>query len=592
MKNLKVSAKLIVSFLIVIAMSILVGIFGIIGTGQINTAMDDTYFYQTLPMADAANAVEYVQRLRVQMRNAVIYTGDYEQLEKIRSDIVSREEALYGYMDEYRNAIKETETEAIALFDEAHNLLINDFVPLLWNLVDLAESGASEHEVRNLMESSGAVADRIRDNILECMTISIKAAETANIASTELYYTMLTLIIVVLSLAIITSIFLAVYISGLISKPLSVLSSFMKRAGTTGDIHIHTDEAELIEKYSHVKDEIGHTIVGSMAFIEHVNRIAGELETVAEGDLSNEFALLSDKDAMGKSLKNMIENLNDMFSEIHTSTTQVSTGSSQIAEGAQALAQGSTEQAASIQQLSAAISDIAMKTKDNAGKAANAAELAHTIKDSAEKGSHQMEEMMSAVKDINEASQNISRVIKVIDDIAFQTNILALNAAVEAARAGQHGKGFAVVAEEVRNLAAKSAEAAKDTGEMIQNSMEKAEFGARIADETSASLNEIVSGINESNQLIEDIATSSEEQSLSITQINTGIDQVAQVVQQNSATAEESAAASEEMSGQSVMLQQLISRFKLNDTYTDGYRSMATITPARRPLALPAKYSA
>jgi methyl-accepting chemotaxis protein len=177
----------------------------------------------------------------------------------------------------------------------------------------------------------------------------------------------------------------------------------------------------------------------------------------------------------------------------------------------------------------------------------------------------QMDEMISAVKDINQSSLNINKVIKVIDDIAFQTNILALNAAVEAARAGQHGKGFAVVAEEVRNLASKSAEAAKDTGAMIQDSMIKAELGARIAGETAASLAEIVSGINESTRSINEISKSSEEQSMDISQINVGIDQVAQVVQQNSATAEESAAASQEMSAQSNLLQELISQFKLKD---------------------------
>jgi methyl-accepting chemotaxis protein len=212
--------------------------------------------------------------------------------------------------------------------------------------------------------------------------------------------------------------------------------------------------------------------------------------------------------------------------------------------------------------LSSSIADISKKTKENAETADRTAKLSDMIRGNAEKGSHQMDEMIAAANDINEASKNIGKIIKTIDDIAFQTNILALNAAVEAARAGQHGKGFAVVADEVRNLATKSAEAAKGTEAMIQNSMEKAELGSRIASETAKSLTEIVSGITESSQLIGEIARSSEEQAMGIEQINIGVDQVAQVIQQNSATAEQNAAASEEMSGQSIILEDLIAQFR------------------------------
>ena len=179
-----------------------------------------------------------------------------------------------------------------------------------------------------------------------------------------------------------------------------------------------------------------------------------------------------------------------------------------------------------------------------------------------------MDELIHAVRDISQASSNIVTIIKVIDDIAFQTNILALNAAVEAARAGQHGKGFAVVAEEVRNLAAKSAEAAKETNEMISDSIEKATLGSKIADETAGSLTEIVSGIDESNQLVIEIARASEGQSKGIEHLNNGISHVARTVTQNSATAQESAAESKEMSSQAMFLSGLISQLKLRSGET------------------------
>ena len=381
-------------------------------------------------------------------------------------------------------------------------------------------------------------------------------------------------------------------IRNLVSKPLVTLSAFMHKAGTTGDITLKPEDITLIGRLAQSKDELGQAISDSAMFVGHVTNVAKELEVIADGDLSHAVTLLSDADTMGNSLKKMSDSLNDMFTDINASTKQVSTGSKQVADGAQSLAQGATEQAASIEELSSSIAEIAERTKANAAIADKTSRLSDTIKDNAEKGNRQMGEMIAAVNQINDASRSISKIIKTIDDIAFQTNILALNAAVEAARAGQHGKGFAVVAEEVRNLASKSAEAAKDTGDMIQNSMEKAEFGARIAGETAASLKEIVSGINESSHLIEEIAKSSENQSSGISQINIGIDQVAQVVQQNSATAEESAAASEEMSSQADILQQLIARFKLKGGSGVYHGLSQTVKPAQKHTAKPAQPAA
>ena len=241
----------------------------------------------------------------------------------------------------------------------------------------------------------------------------------------------------------------------IIINPIVALSTFMGRAASTGNIIIPRSEAEYLNKYIENKDEIGKLMGNCSAFFEHIIEVSEKLEQISNGDLSGDIRVVSNTDILGISLQKTLQSLTDMFREINNSATQVSNGSKQIANGSQVLAQSSTEQAVSVQQLLSSISEISDKTKDNAQMAGRAAELANKIMSSAEKGSRQMDEMMAAVQEINEAGQSIGKVIKVIDDIAFQTNILALNAAVEAARAGQHGKGFAVVAEEVRNLAAK-----------------------------------------------------------------------------------------------------------------------------------------
>ena len=582
MKNMRVSKKLIVGFLIVAILTAVVGAFGIYGMMQINQGFSDMYDDQTVPLAYMTTIVEMIQRERACMREfivgaaVVVDPGDRNDeglllIEDARSRADSYRETMSRYKPLYRETIRSQ--EALDIFDEAVRLYDTRFAECVQLIYDGALRGDDPSELYALMRTYTADINTVTDNFGIALQMKIDVAFDADQAGDELFMLLLTVIIVVLFLALAIAMFLGVYISRLISKPLNVLSAFMTKAGTTGDISLSEEDMRVIGNYSKLRDEIGQSISASASFVDHVTNIAKELEVISSGDLSSDVRPLSDADTMGKSLKDMTESLNRMFSEINSSTVQVSVGAKQIADGAQSLAQGSTQQAASVEELSASISEISEKTKGNAEMAHKAAELANTIKDNAEKGSRQMSETMMAVNDINQASQSISKVIKVIDDIAFQTNILALNAAVEAARAGQHGKGFAVVAEEVRNLAAKSAEAAKDTGALIADSMEKAVLGTQIAGETSDSLAEIVSGINESSQIVTEIATSSEVQLTDITQINNGIDQVAQVVHQNSATAQESAAASEEMSGQSDMLEKMIGQFKLKDI-SASYRSL------------------
>jgi methyl-accepting chemotaxis protein len=455
-----------------------------------------------------------------------------------------------------------TNPEDRAAFDEFVDIYRNDWLPAMDEI--------SEHGLSNDVEGAKAALTAAAPLVTSLDELSTKLQDI-NLAdgaaavqgNTDLFMMMTIVEIAVLAVAIAVALILAFYISGLISKPLATLTSFMKRAGTQGDITVTEADQATIAKYGQNKDETGQCISATASFLVHITNISEMLGHVAVGDLTKELATLSEKDVMGVSLKKMLESLNKIFGEINSASNQVSTGSVQIADGAQLLAQGSTPQSATVEQISASVTEISEQTKHNAAVANEAKNLGDNIRSDAQQGSQQMSQMMQAVQEINDASKSIGKVIKIIDDIAFQTNILALNAAVEAARAGQHGKGFAVVADEVRSLAAKSADAAKNTNELIESSIQKAEQGALISGETSDSLERIVQGIVRSSGLIAEIAKSSDQQSVGVSQIGEAINQVSQVVQQNSATAEESAAASEEMSGQAAILNQLVSRFKL-----------------------------
>lgn len=311
-----------------------------------------------------------------------------------------------------------------------------------------------------------------------------------------------------------------------------------------------------------IKNSLNDTIDAINSYITEMSSIlqqmsAGDLDVAITRSYKGDFITIKD------SINHIIDSFNDVLGEIKLSSNQVAVGAEEVSRSSQALSQGSTEQASSIEEITSSITEVAEQTKTNAKSAVNANELSVKAQDGAEAGNVSMQEMVEAMADINESSENISKIIKVIDEIAFQTNILALNAAVEAARAGEHGKGFAVVAEEVRDLAARSAGAAKETTALIQNSIEKVESGTQIANETASALNEIVRGVGEVAQIVSDISVASNDQASAITQINEGINQISIVTQGNTATAEQSAAASEEMTSQAQMLEEMVDRFKL-----------------------------
>jgi methyl-accepting chemotaxis protein len=311
-------------------------------------------------------------------------------------------------------------------------------------------------------------------------------------------------------------------------------------------------------------DEMGEMAATMNSFADNLrDEVVEPLGRLASGDLTFSVEPVDEKDALRGALKRLGIDLNRIMGDIRDSGDQIAANSGQVASASQSLAQGASEAAASLQNITFSVAKMDERARSSATDAIAANKLAHQARSSAEKGNQQMVTMVQAMAEINTSSTNISRIIRTIDEIAFQTNLLALNAAVEAARAGEHGKGFAVVAEEVRNLAARSAKAAKETEELIEGSKQKAANGATIADGASDALAAIVADISKVSDLIAGISDASEEQARGIADVNNGLRQIDQVNQSNAAAAEQSAAAASELSTQSQNLRDLLARFTL-----------------------------
>lgn len=364
--------------------------------------------------------------------------------------------------------------------------------------------------------------------------------------------------------AIMLVICLIIYIASRnIVRPLRQLSVVADKIAE-GDLDVEIN-IKSNDETSLVATSFNKTVVRLKSYIAYIEEISELLKQVGNGNLQLEFKQTYDGEfkIVKEALVSTTEMLNDTLSQINLASEQVASGSDQVSSGAQALSQGATEQASSIEELSATMNDISsqiLKTAENATKAKTiAVEATHATTN----GQEQMKLMVEAMEEISRTSNEIGKIIKNIDDIAFQTNILALNAAVEAARAGNAGKGFAVVADEVRNLASKSAESAKNTSTLIESALHAIEKGTQIVNRTASSLQDIVQGSEQSAEIIQYIADASNEQAQAITQVNLGVEQISAVVQTNSATAEEEAAASEELSAQAQLLKELLSKFTL-----------------------------
>jgi len=336
----------------------------------------------------------------------------------------------------------------------------------------------------------------------------------------------------------------------------------LSEAAAVGNLMLRSDASVHKGSFKMIITGMNNTVE---AIVRAVTEVMGCLGSMANGNLDVEMKgeyggdLLELKSAVNKTLKS----INEILNHVNISAEQVNTGAQQVSDASQSLSQSAAEQASSLEEISATMHEISSQSRSNAESAVSASNLARQARSGVERGNLKMKQMQVSMSEINESAANISKIIKAIDEIAFQTNLLALNAAVEAARAGKHGKGFTVVAEEVRNLAQRSAKAAKETAEMIEGSIIKTEDGTKIANETAQALELIVADITKVTDLIGEISAASKEQDGGVKQISLGLEQVDHVTQQNTATAEEAAAASEELSSQALELKSMLLKFKL-----------------------------
>ena len=501
-----------------------------------------------------SDSFSYFNQIRTNTRNLIGIYRDMpdKQQETIKlideefAQIDTKFETFRVYLDQYGDDIQQEFEQIVECINK-----YRDSTDIIISYTNAKDYTAAEEEIENnsmvVAQEASEVFSRINANMVE-------EADAESVRIDAAVKTLAFILIVICVVCIIVMMALCFFITRTITGPVSKLSIAARKLAV-GDVD--TDCTKMHD------DDLGELMdaFGNMA--ETIKEQAAIADAISKGDLTIEVTPRSEKDLLGKALQRLVENNNKALGSVQESTMQVTIGAEQVANASQALAQGSTEQASALQQVTASINEIAEKTKKNASEATTANDLVNTVRNMAEDGNGQMKSLTGAMNDINDSSETISKIIKTIDDIAFQTNILALNAAVEAARAGSAGKGFAVVAEEVRNLAGKSAEAAKNTSDLIANSTDAVHIGTEIAQNTADVLHDVVTSIQSVVEAIDHIAIVSNEQSESVEQVSEGINQIAEVVQNNSATAEESAAASEQLSAEAACMKELVGRFSL-----------------------------
>lgn len=557
MKNLKISKKLIISYAVILLFLITGMAVSIVNLVDFSKQLETFYDGPFLVKGSADMINSNFERMQ-----KAVYRSIANEEEAITSEAIEDAKESAKIIQEQLPIVKEHflgDKQIITRLEEQFTKL----APMRQQVLELAAQN-KKREAASYMEANNIPTIKAAQEELDLLS------ENSNMKGEELIENIradqrnaIIMLIFLGICSILISILFGTYITRAITVPvweLEQAADNLARGNLRATAIGYTAKDEL----GHLADSMRSVVDSLLTIIQDESTLLGEM---ADGNFNvrskAEEKYVGDFGKVLESIEQIKTSLSNTLMQINLSSDQVSSGADQVSSGAQALSQGAAEQASSIEELAETIRGISNHVKHNAEYAEEADQRANAAGSEAIESNRRMQDMVSAMADISTSSREIGKIIKTIEDIAFQTNILALNASVEAARAGEAGRGFSVVAAEVRNLATKSAAASKDTAALIENSLNTVKSGTRIADETAHSLDSVLESVRLVTEIIGQITASSIEQADSILQIEQGIERISEVVQTNSATAEESAAASEELSAQAQLLKDLTGQFRL-----------------------------